>query len=202
MSTIDRLFNNLANIGNDSCDLTNRNKQNIEASNYMLENYQVYNPVNTAMNLATNQPNIVMQASVDGGVSGNNIDDCSILQYSKLTNTGERSVYQERLFTTVPYLGKGPENTSLESQLVMGDLTEKKKSLDPNTEVSHIEFAYTPLIPSVENVMGNPANMVEGVAAEGWIRGGVPSRILSRDEKLNILSFKYYISIILKYLNR
>ena len=56
MSVIDRLFNNLANIGNDSCDLTNRNKQNIEASNYMLENYIVYNPVNTAINLATNQP--------------------------------------------------------------------------------------------------------------------------------------------------
>ncbi len=181
MSAIDRLFNNLASIGNDSCDLTNRNKQNIEASNYMLENYQAYNPVNTAMNLATNQPNIVVQASVDGAVSGNNIDDSSILQYSKLTSNGERSVYQERLFNTVPYLGKGPGNTPLESQLIFGDLTEKKKSLDPNSEVSHINYAYTPLIPSVEMVMSNPANKVEGVAAEGWIRGGVPSRILSRD---------------------
>ena len=27
MSAIDRLFNNLAGIGNDSCDLTNKNKQ-------------------------------------------------------------------------------------------------------------------------------------------------------------------------------
>ena len=27
----------------------------------------------------------------------------------------------------------------------------------------------------------NPANCVEGVASEGWIRGGVPSRELTRD---------------------
>ena len=31
MSAIDRLFNNLAGIGNDSCDLTNKNKQNMAA---------------------------------------------------------------------------------------------------------------------------------------------------------------------------
>ena len=32
MSAIDRLFNNLAGIGNDSCDLTNKNKQKIISS--------------------------------------------------------------------------------------------------------------------------------------------------------------------------
>lgn len=182
MSAIDRLFNNLAGIGNDSCDLTNKNKQNMAASNYMLENYAAYNPVNTAINLATSQPNIVLQGSISGGTSGNRIDDSSMLQFSKLTNTGERSVYQERLFNTVPYLGKGPSNTPVESQLVFGDVNEKKKSLDPNSEVSHIDYAYTPLIPSVESIMSNPANMVEGVAAEGWIRGGLPSRLFARDE--------------------
>ena len=103
MSVIDRLFNNLANIGNDSCDLTNRNKENIEASNYMLENYIVYNPINTAINLATSQPDIITQASVDGGISGNNIDDSSILQYSKLTNTlsvSANQILSEALWTT------------------------------------------------------------------------------------------------------
>ena len=104
MSAIDRLFDNLANIGNDSCDLTNRNKENIEASNYMLENYVVYNPVTNAINLATNQPNINMQASLSGGTPGNNIDDSSMLQFSKLTNSGERSIYQERTSSQWPNL--------------------------------------------------------------------------------------------------
>ena len=182
MSAIDRLFDNLANIGNDSCDLTNRNKENIEASNYMLENYVVYNPVTNAINLATNQPNINMQASLSGGTPGNNIDDSSMLQFSKLTNSGERSIYQERIFNTVPYLGKGQANIPMETQLVMGDTSEKKKSIDPNTEVSHINYTYTPLIPSVESTIANPANLVESAAADGWIRGGIPSRILNREE--------------------
>ena len=182
MSVIDRLFDNLANLGNDSCDLTNRNKQNIEASNYILENYSVYSPVNSAINLATNQPNVFLQGSPNGGVSGDNIDDNSMLQFSKLTNTGERSIYQERIFNTVPYLGKGPANSQIENQLVMGDLSEKKKSLDPNSEVSHINYSFTPLISSVETTIANPSNLVEGVAAQGWIRGGIPSRILSREE--------------------
>jgi hypothetical protein len=185
MSAIDRLFDNTARIGNDSCDLTNKNKQNIEASNYILENYNVYNPVSSAINLATNQPNIFLQGSPNGGINGDNIDDNSVLKFSKSTNLRERSVYQERLFSTVPYLGKGPSNAPLESQLVMGDVTENKKSLDPNSEVSHINYNYTPLIPSIEATVANPANLVEGVAASGWIRGGVPSRILHREEDVN-----------------
>lgn len=185
MSVIDRIFDNTARIGNDSCDLTNRNKQNIESSNYMLENYSVYNPVSSAVNLATNQPNVFIHGSLNGGINRDNIDENTKLHFSKLTNYGDRSVYQERLFNTVPYLGKGPSNSLVESQLVMGDVTQNKKSLDPNTEVTRLNFAYTPLIPSVEATISNPANLVEGVAADGWIRGGIPSRLVNREEDTN-----------------
>ena len=65
----------------------------------------------------------------------------------------------------------------------MGDIAQNKKSLDPNTEVSHLDFSYTPLIPAVESTIANPANLVEDIAAEGWIRGGIPSRILNREEE-------------------
>jgi len=37
------------------------------------------------------------------------------------------------------------------------------------------------LIPSVQERITNPAYCVEGAASEGWIRGGVPSRELTRD---------------------
>ena len=110
MSVIDRLFDNVSRIGNDSCDNTNKNKQNIESSNYMLENYNVYNPVTSAINLATNQPNIFLRGSPKGGINGNNIDENSVLKFAQPTNIRERAVYQERLFNTVPYLGKGPSN--------------------------------------------------------------------------------------------
>ena len=185
MSVIDRLFDNTANLGNDICDMTNRNKQNIEASTYMLENYSAYNPLTSAVNLAMGQPNIFLQGSPQGGINGNNIDENSILKFSEATTTPERAVYQERLFSTVPYLGKGPTNTPLESQLVIGDLNLNRKSLDPNSEVSYINYSYYPLIPSIESTIANPANLVEGVAANGWIRGGLPSRIFSREEDSN-----------------
>jgi hypothetical protein len=185
MSAIDRLFDNIATIGNDQCDLTNKNKQNIEFSNYTLENFSVYNPISNALNLATNQPNVFFSGGVGGGINRNNIDENSSLRFSQTTNQPERSVYQERLFSTVPYLGKGPTNTPVESGLIMGDLAMNKKSLDPNSEVSHINYNYTPLLPSIEATVNNPANLVEGVAAEGWIRGGIPSRILNREEDNN-----------------
>jgi hypothetical protein len=41
----------------------------------------------------------------------------------------------------------------------------------------------TPLLPSLKATVNNPSNLVEGVAAQGWIRGGVPSRELVRDEE-------------------
>ena len=38
------------------------------------------------------------------------------------------------------------------------------------------------LVPSLKASIQNPANLCEGIAAEGWIRGGLPSRELSRDQ--------------------
>ena len=38
------------------------------------------------------------------------------------------------------------------------------------------------MLPSLANSMSNPGNFVESVAANGWIRGGLPSRELVKDE--------------------
>ena len=43
-------------------------------------------------------------------------------------------------------------------------------------------YSNYPLIPSIANSVTNPANLVEGVADEGWIRGGLPSRELQKDQ--------------------
>ena len=37
------------------------------------------------------------------------------------------------------------------------------------------------LVPSLKATIQNPANLIEDAAADGWIRGGLPSRELSRD---------------------
>ena len=54
------------------------------------------------------------------------------------------------------------------------------KPLQKNPLSSH---SMTPLIPAVKATIQNPANLVESVAARGWIRGGLPSRELTRDQQ-------------------
>ena len=44
-TVIDRLFDGTSRIGNDACDLTNRNKENIAAADYMLENFATLSPL-------------------------------------------------------------------------------------------------------------------------------------------------------------
>jgi len=185
MSFVNGVFDNISRIGSDSCDLTNKNIQNTNASNYMLENYNVYSPITGALNLAMSQPNIFFNGSPSGGINGNSIDDNSVLKFSQISKTKERVLNQERIFLTVPYLGKGHYNIDVESSIINGDLNTKRKTQDPNSEVSYINYSYYPLLPSIESTINNPANLVEGVAAAGWIRGGVPSRILNREENGN-----------------
>jgi hypothetical protein len=69
----------------------------------------------------------------------------------------------------------------MESQMLQGDLNTNKKTVNKLSEKSYIKYSNTPLIPDVKKNIQNPANYVEGMASEGWIRGGVPSRELTRD---------------------
>jgi hypothetical protein len=45
-----------------------------------------------------------------------------------------------------------------------------------------LRYHTTPLLPQISQTVQNPNNLVEGVAVNGWIRGGVPSRELTRDK--------------------
>ena len=45
------------------------------------------------------------------------------------------------------------------------------------------QYSLTPMIPTVKATISNPANLIESSAAEGWIRGGLPSRELARDKE-------------------
>ena len=182
MSLVDSIFNNISRIGSDNSDLTNRSIQNTNASNYMLQNYSVYSPESSALNLAVSQPNVFFNGTPAGGINSNYIDDNSNLKLTKISKAKERTNDQERLFTTVPYLGKGINNVDVESNIKNGDLNSNRKTQDPNSEVSHISYSYYPLLPSIEATVNNPVNLVEGVAAPGWIRGGIPSRVLNREQ--------------------
>ena len=183
MATISNyLFDNMTRIGNDSCDRSQRNVQNLNSANYVLENYYPACPMSKAIDFATNQPNVFYNGSHQVGIGGCNIEQNSELQFSDISKPKCRISLFERPFATVPYLGRGPSNIVLESQIQQGDYVTNKKSVNTTSEISYISHSNYPLIPSIEATVANPANLVEGVAADGWIRGGLPSRELQRDK--------------------
>ena len=74
-------------------------------------------------------------------------------------------------------------NPIMESQMQQGETITNKKSIVNLSEKSYLKYHTTPLLSSVKERMTNPAYMVESSASEGWVRGGVPSRELTKDNK-------------------
>ena len=133
--------------------------------------------------LQHNQISILQRWLHQVGAGGCNIDANSELLIGTInTNPKCRISLYERPFKTVPYLGRGSSNPVLESHIQQGDMITNKKSINTTTEQSYMPYSNYPLLPSIENSITNPANLVEGVAADGWIRGGVPSRELQKDK--------------------
>ncbi len=174
-------FNTMSRIGNDECDMSQRNIQNAQAATYILDNYNTTCPMNNAISLATSQPNINYSGSHQVGIGGCNIDDSSHLSHSIQAKQKCRIDLFERPYITVPYLGKGNVDPIIESKLQQGENETTKKSVNPYSEISYAPYIETPMIPSLKNTISNPTNLVESSASRGWIRGGVPSRELTRD---------------------
>ena len=177
-------FNPLSRIGDDSCDISQRNVQNVSQANYLLTNFFSADcGMQRPIEFATSQPNIFYKGGNQVGAGGCNVDTNSELLIGTInTHPKCRISLYERPFKTVPFLGRGSSNPVLESHIQQGDLVNNKKSVNTTTEQSYMEYSNYPLIPSIQNTITNPANLVEGVAADGWIRGGVPSRELQKDQ--------------------
>ena len=182
-------FYNQTRIGEDNCGVSQTNIQDAASSNYMLKNYYLSDcGMKKPIMFATNQPNINFSAAGgfgnQCGIGGCNIDSNSDLLIGSVnTHPKCRISLFQRPFLTVPYLGRGPSNAVLESQLQQGDLVTNKKSINTLSEISYGPLSNYPLIPSLRDTVTNPQYLVEGVAAEGWVRGGVPTREITKEKE-------------------
>ena len=176
-------FQNMSRLGLDDCNKTQTDLQNTSSSNYTLQNYfasdcSMKNPIA----LATTQPGIMYKGGYNSGSGGCNINESSKLLIGTIqTHPKCRIDLFHRPFATVPFLGRGAVNPIIESQIQQGELNVNKRSINNLSEKSYIKYHQTPLLPAVKERLTNPANSVESVASEGWVRGGVPSRELTRD---------------------
>ncbi len=179
------VFDSLTRIGDDNCSIGEREVQNQNFSNYPLKSFFAQDcGMTRPLNFATKQPNVFPTGSATGsnvGIGGCNVDqDTELKNGDILPEIKSRISLQPRPYLTVPYLGKGPSKPVLESQLLQGSYSFDKKSCK-NLMKKSFGNTDVELIPSLKATVQNPANLIEGVAAEGWIRGGLPSRELSRD---------------------
>ena len=180
----DYYFNNMSRIGNDNCDTTQRNIQNMNSSNLRLTNYYSDDcNMNNALAFALGAPNINYNGSHQVGIGGCNIDTNSDLLIDPITRPPCRISLFQRPFATVPYLGRGQVDPETELMLKQGDQESNRRTNTALSEKSSINRIYTPMIPSLVNSMNNPKKCIENSASKNWVRGGIPSRELIRDQK-------------------
>jgi hypothetical protein len=181
----DFTFSNMSRIGLDQCNVSQTDIQNVASCNYVTQNFfasdcTMRNPIS----LATSQPGIMYNGGFNSGAGGCNIDTSSKLQIGTIqTNPRCRIDLFHRPFATVPYLGRGSVNPVMESQIQQGEQLVNKRSINNLSEKSYIKYHQTPLLPAVQERMNNSSNKIENDASEGWIRGGIPSRELTRDSE-------------------
>ena len=178
-------FDNMSRIGLDSCCKSQEDLQNVASCNYTLQNYFASDcSMKKPIDLATTQPGIMYNGGYNVGAGGCNINESSQLQIGTIqTHPRCRIDLFQRPFATVPYLGRGSVNPVVEAQIQQGETNINKRSVNNLSEKSYIKYSHTPLLASVHKKISNPANYVEGVASKGWVRGGVPSRELTRDKE-------------------
>jgi len=175
-------FDNSNRIGSDQCAVSERDTQNNNFGSYSLQSYFLKNcGMRKPIEFATSQPNVFYNGSHQVGLGGCNVEADSKLKIGTIqTNPKCRISLQQRPFLTVPYLGRGPSQPLEESKLQQGGYTGDKKSC--KTIMEKTLRSNQDLVPSLKATIQNPSNLCEGVAASGWIRGGLPSRELTRDQ--------------------
>jgi hypothetical protein len=176
-------FDQMSRIGLDDCCISQTNIQNVTACNYTLQNYFASDcSMKKPIDLATNQPGIMYNGGHNSAAGGCNINESSNLLIGTIqTHPRSKISLYQRPFATVPYLGKGSVNPIVESQIQQGELQTNKKSVNGMSEKTFWKLTQTPLLQSVKEKLNDPANTIENSADPGWIRGGVPSRELTRD---------------------
>jgi len=184
MNMLSRVFHNLTNIEDDTCNLTEKDVENKNYGDYNVTNYHTCG-MQQPIQFALNEPGIFYKGGEAGfsDAGGCNIDNDSRLRNGSIqTNPKCRISLNERLFVTVPYLGRGLQRPVLESSLQQGEITNIRKDCGSITEKTFTQ-QFTPLVPSLQMTIANPSNLVEEASNAQFIRGGVDTRDNNRQAK-------------------
>ena len=174
MISSDFSFNQLGRLGSDITDKTQSNLSNTQYANYLLSNFRNESLSDEYIRFATNQPDVHFR---NFGISPNHVDQGSSLMMNKVNDRHlEKLQLFPRPFLTVPYLGRGSADASMETQLRFGESVMNKKSVSTVMDKSYIDYNQYPLTESIRERVTNPKYSIEEQALDGWVRGGAASR--------------------------
>lgn len=179
---IDFVFNNLSRIGQDEHNFTQESLMNKTHLNYSTTNYSELSD-KKAIEIASSHPTMNLKGGFQTSPNGENINQSTSLINSKMTNLNFKINLQERSFKTVPFLGRGNVDVGLENDLRVGDTLREKKSILKLNEQCHLNIDKYPLQSDLKQKISDSKYLIEESAVNGWIRGGVPSREIYKDEK-------------------
>jgi len=178
---VDFVFNNISRIGTDDYNFTQENIMNRSHLGYSTTNFSELND-NKAINLASSHPTMNLKGGFQVSPNGGNVDESGELIHSKLTNLNFKINLQERTFKTVPYLGRGNVDVGLENDLFKGDTLREKKSAVKINESCQVDVNKYPMQKQMKGKLSSK-HIIEESAAKGWVRGGLPSREIYKNEK-------------------
>ena len=178
------MFNNMGRIGTDTTDKTQQTMYNTRIANYTISNYFSSDKSDSHVMFATMQPSISFNGVNGGsGVGGGVVDyESVLLNQAEQERPLEKVQLMQRMFATVPYLGKGAGNADIESQLQQGDIIDHKKSTSTIMEKSFMPYSMMLTDYNMNERVSNPAYTVEEAAMEGWVRGGADARNLGYNQ--------------------
>ena len=176
-------FYNIDRVEDDKTTQTQKELQNDRFSSYSTTNYFSENSGESQIQFATEQPAVMPNSVTGSGVGGNNIDGESSLLHDKdkARHLGRLNLMQ-RQFTTVPYLGRGSVDPSLELQLLEGEPMGDKKSTSTIMSQSFMGHTLYPTNQDMEERVADSRLNIEESAMKGWIRGGSDTRVPADNE--------------------
>jgi hypothetical protein len=170
-------INRLTHTKDDSCGIASYYAQSVSPGKYNLTNLV---PDARKVNPLSIQ-NLIVYPREGFGANNADIDAESVLKnQAEFKNNRCLIRAQARPFLSVPFMGTGRGNSDVESMLLHSEQVRQGKECGTITEKG-FDGVFEPLIKTVRQNIQEPKHLVEEVAANGWIRGGIPSRAYIRD---------------------
>ena len=168
-------FHNGGRLDASDADQTQKTQQSARFANYMLTNYRREDILSSEyIDFESRQLTMLTGNPVGPGIGGDVVDKHSDLAMNfVIERPFEKLDLRPRTFLTVPYLGRGSCDPTVENKLRFGEYFFDKKSVNTIMEQNFAERGMRqPLDGSAQE------NQLEEAALDGWARGGARTRDL------------------------